>query len=126
MMTAIECSFSQVMSSTDIRRKVFHFKSLSKKREVGENHSVVMKEFKNHIKSYIDFFNKWTSTPSWIEDDEEEEETMCDFIDIVNDIYKFNSSYHYKDTAYGWLFLGMQNSVRRVPVSTPKDNPASW
>jgi len=83
-----------------------------------------MQEFKNHIKLYINFFNQWNTVPSWIEDDDEEQ--YHDFVDIVNDISHSNSPYHYGDTAYGWLFLGMQNSVRRLPVSTSKNNPISW
>ena len=114
----------QVFASTDLRRKVFHFKSLSKKKQVQENYSLLMKEFKNHIKSYVDFFNEWNTVPSWMED--EMEEPYHDFVDIVNDIYNSNSPYYYEDTAYGWLFLGIQNSVRRTHVSTPKNNPTSW
>ena len=114
---------NQVFNSIDLRRKIFYFKSLPKKKQVHENHSLVMEEFKNHIKSYVDFFNRWNTVPSWI--DEEEEEPYNDFVDIVNDIYNSNSSYH-KDRAYGWLFLGIQNSVHRLPVSTPKNNPTSW
>lgn len=125
-MTTTHSSLSQVLGSTDLRRKIFHFKSLPKKKQVHENYSLVMDEFKIHIKSYIDFFNEWNTVPSWIEDDGDEEEPYHDFVDIVNDISYSNSPYHYKDTAYGWLFLGMQNSVRRIPVSTPKNNPTSW
>ena len=83
-----------------------------------------MQEFKNHIKSYVNFFNQWNTVPSWIEDDDEEQ--YHDFVDIVNDIYNSNSSYYYEDTPYGWLFLEIQNSIRRIPVSTPKNNPTSW
>lgn len=124
-MTTTHTSFSKIMSSIDLRRKIFHFKSLSKKKQVHENYSLIMAEFKNHIKSYINFFNEWKTIPSWI-DDVKEEEPLHDFVDIVNDIYNSNSPYHYKDTAYSWLFLGIQNSVHRLPVSTPKDNPTSW
>ena len=123
-MTTTHTSLSQVLGSTDLRRKIFHFKSLPKKKQVHENHSIVMEEFKSHIKSYVDFFNEWNTVPSWIEDDDEEQ--YHDFVDIVNDIYNSNSPYHYGDTAYGWLFLGMQNSVHRLPVSAPKNNPTSW
>ena len=125
-MTTTHTSLSQVLGSTDLRRKIFHFKSLPKKKQVHENYSLVMDEFKIHIKSYIDFFNEWNTVPSWIENDGDEEEPYHDFVDIVNDISYSNSPYHDKDTAYGWLFLGMQNSVRRIPVSTPKNNPTSW
>ena len=125
-MTTTHSSLSQVLGSTDLRRKIFHFKSLPKKKQVHENYSLVMDEFKIHIKSYIDFFNEWNTVPSWIENDGNEEEPYYDFVDIVNDISYSNSPYHDKDTAYGWLFLGMQNSVRRIPVSTPKNNPTSW
>ena len=125
-MTTTHSSLSQVLGSTDLRRKIFHFKSLPKKKQVHENYSLVMDEFKIHIKSYIDFFNEWNTVPSWIEDDGDEEEPYHDFVDIVNDISYSNSPYHYNDTAYGWLFLGMQNSVRRIPVFTPKNNPTSW
>ena len=123
--TTILSSPSQVMISPHLRRKIFHFKSLPKKKQVHENHSLVIQEFKNHIKSYIDFFNKWNTVPNWIED-EEEEEPYHDFIDIVHDIYNSNSSYHSEDTPYGWLFLEIHNSVRRIPVSTPKNNPSFW
>ena len=123
MNTTQSCS-SQVLGSIDLRRRIFHLKTLPKKKQVHENYSLVIQEFKNHIKSYIDFFNRWNTVPSWI-DDEEEEEPYNDFVDIVNDIYNSNSSYH-KDRAYGWLFLGIQNSVHRLPVSTPKNNPTSW
>ena len=122
-MTTTQSSSSQVFNSIDLRRKIFHFKSLPKKKQVHENHSLVMEEFKNHIKSYVNFFNQWNTVPSWIEDDDEEQ--YHDFVDIVNDIYNSNSFYH-KDRAYGWLFLGIQNSVHRLPVSTPKNNPTSW
>ena len=83
-----------------------------------------MQEFKNHIKLYINFFNQWNTIPSWIDDDAEE--PYNDFVDIVNDIYNSNSYWRYDDTPYGWLFLEIQNSIRRIPVSTPKNNPTSW
>ena len=121
---------NQVFNSIDLRRKIFHFKSLPKKKQVHENHSLVMEEFKNHIKSYVHFFNEWNTVPSWIEDEDydedSDEEQWQDFVDIVNDIYNSNSSYQYYDTAYGWLFLEIQNSVRRLPVVTPNHNPTSW
>ena len=116
---------NQVFNSIDLRRKIFYFKSLPKKKQVKENHSLVMEEFKNHIKSYVHFFNKWNTVPSWIED-EMDAEPPADFVDIVNDIYNSNSSYQYYDTAYGWLFLEIQNSVRRLPAVTPNHNPTSW
>ena len=127
-MTTTHTSLSQVLGSTDLLRKIFHFKSLPKKKQVHENYSLVMDEFKNHIKSYINFFNEWKTIPSWIEDDGVEEESYHDFVDIVNDIYHSSPSprLYTKDTPYGWLFLGIQNSVHRLPVSTPKDNPTSW
>ena len=90
-MTITHSSFSQVLGSTDLRRKIFHFKSLPKKKQVQENYSLVMDEFKIHIKSYIDFFNEWNTVPSWIEDDGDEEEPYYDFVDIVNDISYSNS-----------------------------------
>ena len=127
-MSTTRSSTTQVFDSIDLRRKIFHFKSLPKKKLVHKNHSLVMQEFKNHIKSYVNFFNRWNTVPSWI-DDEEEEEPYNDFVDIVNDIYNSvgtTTSYQYYDTAYGWLFLEIQNSVRRLPVSTPKNNPSSW
>ena len=121
---------NQVFNSIDLRRKIFYFKSLPKKKQVHENHSLVMEEFKNHIKSYVYFFNKWNTVPSWIEnedyDEDSDEEQWQDFVDIVNDIYNSNSSYQYYDTAYGWLFLEIQNSVRRLPAVTPNHNPTSW
>lgn len=123
-MITTQSGSSQVLHSIDLRRRIFYLKTLPKKKQVHNNHSLVIQEFKNHIKSYIDFFNRWNTVPSWI-DDEEEEEPYNDFVDIVNDIYNSNSSYH-KDRAYGWLFLGIQNSVHRLPVSTPKNNPTSW
>jgi len=116
---------TQVFDSIDLRRKIFHFKSLPKKKLVHENHSLVMQEFKNHIKLYINFFNQWNTVPSWIED-EPTVDQYHDFVDIVNDIYNSNSSYYYEDTPYGWLFLEIQNYIRRIPVSTPKNNPTSW
>ena len=122
-MITTQSGSSQVLHSIDLRRRIFYLKTLPKKKQVHKNHSLVIQEFKNHIKSYIDFFNRWNTVPSWI--DEEEEEPYNDFVDIVNDIYNSNSSYH-KDRAYGWLFLGIQNSVHRLPVSTPKNNPTSW
>tara|TARA_B100001564_G_scaffold57614_1_gene44309 strand:- start:3593 stop:3982 length:390 start_codon:yes stop_codon:yes gene_type:complete len=129
MTTTQSCS-SQVFNSIDLRRKIFHFKSLPKKKQVHENHSLVIEEFKNHIKSYVHFFNEWNTVPSWIEDEDygedSDEEQWQDFVDIVNDIYNSDSSYKYYDTAYGWLFLEIHNSVRRLPVSTPKNNPTSW
>ncbi|MBJ05452.1 MAG: hypothetical protein CMP65_06095 [Flavobacteriales bacterium] len=118
-------SSSIVFNSTHLRTHIFLFKSLPKKKQVHENHSLVMQEFKNHIKSYINFFNEWNTVPSWIED-EEEEEPYHDFVDIINDIYNSNSSYTSEPTPYGWLFLGIENSVERLPVSTPKNNPTSW
>jgi hypothetical protein len=124
MITA-QSGSTQVLHSTDLRRRIFHLKTLPKKKQVQENYSLVMDEFKNHIKSYLNFFNEWNTVPNWIEDGEEEE-PYHDFIDIVNDIYNSNSPYYYEDTAYGWLFLEIQNSVRRLPVSTPKNNPTSW
>ena len=127
-MSTTRSSTTQVFDSIDLRRKIFHFKSLPKKKLIHKNHSLVMQEFKNHIKSYVNFFNRWNTVPSWI-DDEEEEEPYNDFVDIVNDIYNSvgtTTSYQYYDTAYGWLFLEIQNSVRRLPVSTPKNNPSSW
>ena len=125
-MITTQSGSSQVLHSIDLRRRIFYLKTLPKKKQVHNNHSLVIQEFKNHIKSYIDFFNEWNTVPSWIEDDGDEEEPYYDFVDIVNDISYSNSPYHDKDTAYGWLFLGMQNSVRRLPVSTPKNNPTSW
>lgn len=100
-MTTTHSSLSQVLGSTDIRRKIFNFKSLPKKKQVQENYSLVIDEFKIHIKSYIDFFNEWNTVPNWIEDDGDEEEPYNDFVDIINDISCSNSPYHTEDTAYG-------------------------
>ena len=66
---------NQVFNSIDLRRKIFHFKSLPKKKQVQENHSLVMEEFKNHIKSYVHFFNEWNTVPSWIEDEDYDEDS---------------------------------------------------
>ena len=87
---------NQVFNSIDLRRKIFHFKSLPKKKQVQENQFLEMEEFKNHIKSYVHFFNEWNTVPSWIEDEDydeySDEEQWQDFVDIVNDIYNSNSS----------------------------------
>ena len=124
-MTTTHTSFSKIMGSIDLRRKIFHFKSLSKKKQVHENYSLVMDEFKSHIKSYVDFFNDWPTVPNWIEDNDDEEEPYHNFVDIVNDISK--PPYQKKlPSAYGWLFLVIKNLIRSPHVFTPENNPNSW
>ena len=114
--------FKQVFASIDLRRKIFHLKTLPKKKQVQENYSLVMDEFKSHIKSYVDFFNDWPTVPSWIEDGDDEEEPYHYFVDIVNDISK--PPYHKNlPSAYDWLFIGIKKSGYDTLRAA---NPISW
>ena len=124
-MTKTHSSISQVFNSTDLRRKIFHLKSLPKKKQVHRNHSLVMQEFKCNIKSYIDFFKEWNKVPSWIH--VPDEEPWHDFVDIVNNIYRVcaNCQYHCDDTPYGWLFQGMRRPYGQgLPIAST--NTSSW
>ena len=124
-MTTTHSSIKKVFDSFDLRKKIFHFKFLPLKKKVQENYSLVMQEFKKHIKSYIDFFNEWEKTPSWI--DETDEEPWYDFIDIVNNIYGCNCPYHNEDTAYGWLFQGMRRPYGQgLPTVSTNTTCTSW
>ena len=118
-MKTTHSSISQVFDSFDLRRKIFHFKFLPKKKKVQENYSLVMQEFKNHIKCYIYFFNDWNNLP--------DEEPWLDFVDIVNNIYRVcrNCQYHCDDTPYGWLFQGMRRPYGRgLPIAST--NTTTW